>query len=134
MLQGKYVKLELNSSDATTATPVKLYDDQQVEVTLQSYEQLRVLALNLMVIDDITVEVFADKDVDGAVDAGERVAHGGQGTHIVSYEHSSMGLANADGVGLKAKASGQGDFTLVGVGRIIQNKPENPGGEPSWKA
>lgn len=133
-MQGKYVKLELNSSNASSATAVNMYDDQFNAVSLQDHEQLRVLTLNLMVLDQISVQVFADENDDDAVDDGERVAVGDQGTHTVSFEHETMGLACPNGVGLSVLASGAGDFLLVGVGRIINNEPENPGGKPSWVA
>jgi hypothetical protein len=132
MKQGRYTKLELHSTDASSATAVKLYDDQHNLVTLQDYEQLRVDVLNIMVIDQITLQVFADADAGDDVDDSERIAHCGQGTHVVDY--TNEGIMCPNGIGLKALASGAGEFTIVGVGRIVQNRAEVVGGQPGWRA
>lgn len=127
--QGRYIKIEFNSSDAQTAAAASLFDDQQNAVTLGAGQQLRIDTLNVSVGADITVEVFADADADGTVDAGERLAEVGQGTHILEFQGEGLMLPN--GVGVSVHASGAGDITVVGTARIVEN--DSPFTRPSWR-
>jgi hypothetical protein len=129
---GSYVKLEFNSADASSAAKVSLYDDQQDSVTLGANELLIIDSLNIRVGAAITVDVFADDDGDDTVDAGERLALVGQGSFV--FEFPKEGLSCPTGVVPDVKASGAGAVTLVGTGRIINNRTETLDGEPTWRA
>ena len=126
---GRYIKIEFDSTDASTAAAVVLYDDQQNVVTLGSDEMLRIDSLNISVAADITVEVFADADGDGAVDDGERLAEVGQGTHLLEFDKE--GLACPTGVTPSVHASGAGGIVLIGTARLFKNN--SPATRPTWR-
>jgi len=135
--QGRVVRVELQSTDLTTGTPVKIYDEDANEVTLQPHERLILREVHIsseQSTDDVTL--FDDADDDNVVDDGERLFHVGSdttGTTEVNRDRDfgPEGIACAIGIPPHVIASAAGEVVLTGTGYIVDGK--TPTARLDWK-
>lgn len=129
-MQGRTVKIQFTSSDASTAAAISIFDDNDASVTLAANERLLIDVLNASLAAAVTTaDVFSDDDADAAIDAGERITQFSPGNGF--FGGGEEGYAVPIGKTVKVKASGAGAITITGSARIIVG-----GGSatrPSWK-
>ena len=128
---GEYVAIEFSSADAQTAAVVTLKDADGATVTLAANERLLVDTLSANVAAAVTlVDVFADYDADGNVDAGERVAS--FGANVGNFDGGPEGFSIKTGFTLKVHASGAGQVDVSGTARIVRRGVDGDH-RPSYK-
>jgi hypothetical protein len=132
MMQGRPVRIELNSADISSAAELNIYDWDGNAVTLGANERLAIQTLTIYAEQNTApVVVFADSDDDNVVDNGERMAVAGVGTSTVwYYPHAMFGERGI--VPHVIAAGGSGVVTIVGVGYIVEDRTETLGNHPSW--
>jgi hypothetical protein len=129
-MQGRTVKIQFSSADASTAAAISLFDDNDATVTLAANERLIIDSLTASLASAVTtVTVFSDDDADAAVDAGERIVVFSPGNGF--FGSGEEGYAVPIGKTVKVKASGAGQVDITGTARIIKGKSE--GQRPSWR-
>lgn len=134
--QGETVSIQFASADATTAAPVVIYDADGKARPLAANERL--------LIDHLhgygqpaagetpgvgRIDVFADGDGDGVVDAGELIVSFGEGSSDASF--GKEGYSVPQGVTPKVLAAAAGEVRVTGSARIIKASTE--GVRPAWR-
>jgi hypothetical protein len=120
--QGEYVAIEFSSTDATTAAAVTLKDGNGATRTLAADERVLIDSLTGMAVQDdtdpstdILVTLIGDYDAGADIDAGERIWAFAGGS---VFDGGDEGFSMKTGFTPKVKASGAGQVSINGVGRI----------------
>lgn len=132
--QGETISIEFSSSDATTAAAVTLKKSDGSTRTLAANEILLIDSLTCaQAAAVLLVQVIADVDADGNVDAGEQLAAFSVGNDASQFTAEGEGVPVKQGFTPKVKASGAGNVQLAGTGRIIFGGCLDGITRPSWK-
>lgn len=118
-----FVRIEFSSSDAQTAAAIKLYNPDNVEVTLSGTQRLLINNLVVCVNGAITVELFDDANAGGTVNNGERlltlVGIASQ-TIVVVVNYAGEGQFCGKARMPKVIASSSGQVTITGSGIVLR--------------
>ena len=119
---GKPVEFELNSADASTAAALVLREaGARTSVTLGAEDRLIIQALTAHVVTATYVNIIADTDEDGDLDAGDLMVVLSTGNNSVDLSGSTGGgIAGAKGVMPKVLAQAAGQVFIAGVGVIVR--------------
>ena len=117
--RGEPVKLELNSSDVSTAAAMTCYNINGTARTIGATERLLIWSLTIASAAAVTVDVITSGT---AAAAGTRIATGYMAVNSSQgFQHSGEPLAIPVGATPKVKASGAGAVTVIAIGEIIKS-------------
>lgn len=136
--QGRVVRIEVSSSDATTAAELGLFDENGAAVTLESHERLILHSVTVAMLADVgRVAIFSDDDNDNSEDAGERMlVTASETTGAVANNHhhefGPEGVAGAIGIVPHVIAANAGQVDITGTGYIMEGETQTT--RQPWRA
>ena len=138
---GENYRLELDNANLTSGgngpAEIKLFDSEGNERTLESWEYIRLVSINVQMANAVgTVEIFDDVDDGDDVDEGERLLQVGTNStgndpsnHDVQF--SGEGKRLSRGRRPKVLAASAGQVTITGVAYV--HVSGDRGQRPPWK-
>lgn len=133
--RGVPVRLELYTTDATTALSIGIYGDNSEAITLKPNERLLIWEIHYASFFSSAAAiatVFADQDGDGNIDVGERIVEFPLDSPTRGRHQSGPdGIPAVEGAAPKLKATAAGGISITGLAGIIKSKTE--GVRPSFK-
>lgn len=131
MQAGDYVAIEFSSADTSVASLVTLKDANSVTRVLASNERLLISSFNIDVSSAAgLVTFFNDKNSNGTVEAGERIAEFQDCD--ARFSGGPEGYACPIGITPKVIAVTAGQVSLNGEGRIVIGQSQ--GLRPNWQS
>lgn len=119
-MYGDPIEIELSSADVTTAASVAIRTaGESTARVLATNERIVVTNLVATIASGATlVTLFSDANGGGTVDALERMAVLGEGTHSIDL---GAGMSGAKGILPKVIAAGAGQVSITGSGYLINS-------------